>query len=89
MPAKKSSGTKKTRKMHAAKKLESVKPLTVETNLLTTSIASPPQPSHTGVYDGNSFTLGPGSPSSSVGGPGASSSTIPTQIISPGKLPKP
>jgi|HubBroStandDraft_4_1064222.scaffolds.fasta_scaffold1012869_1 hypothetical protein len=90
MPAKKSKGTKKTRKMHAAKKLESVKPLTVETNLLTTttSIASQPS-SHTGLYEGPTFSLGASNPASIGGAVGGSHTTIPTQIINPSKLPKP
>ena len=90
MPAKKSKATKKTHKIHAAKKLESVKPLTVETNLLTTttSIASQPS-SHTGVYEGDSFSLGASNPASIVGAAGGSHTAIPTQIINPSKLPKP
>lgn len=64
MPTKKSKSTKKARKMHAAKKLESVQPLTVETNLISagTGTAAPPSTisSHTGVIDGNSLSWGIG-----------------------------
>ncbi len=89
MPAKKSNRTKKTRKMHAAKKLGKVKPLAVETSLLAPIMTvQPSSSSHTSQIDINSLSWGT---SSGIGGvPGSSgSATVPDVSVLPGTIIKP
>jgi hypothetical protein len=86
MPSKKSNRTKKTRKMHAAKKLGKVKPLAVGTSLLTTGTAIASQPSsHTGTFDGTSFSMGASNPNAGV----PVTTNVPDVSVPPGTIIKP
>ena len=85
MPAKKSNRNKKSLKMHSAKKLGSVKPLSVDPSLVTTSVASQPS-SHTSTKEIFNFSLGAASPAARGGVPGEGNSNIPNMIVNVSKI---